>query len=106
MQIQERHVPGLSVLSVRPGHHLGSVDGLSFPYDPDRLLRIIKVLQEDPDDVIPVPGALVGQHGLFVSAHVDTLLNFTQKLRFFFLCVMMMEYTYFPSASLALAYCR
>lgn len=49
-----------------PGNHLGSVDALRLPDDADRLLRVVQVVQQHSDHVVPVFGALVGPGSFFI----------------------------------------
>lgn len=48
------------------GHHFSALYGVCVPDNLDSLLRILEVIQVDPDDVVPVLGIAVRLGGLLV----------------------------------------
>lgn len=48
------------------GHHFSALYGVGVPDNLDSLLRILEVIQVDPDDVVPVLGIAVRLGGLLV----------------------------------------
>lgn len=54
------------MFAVLPGNHLCSFHALGLPDDADSFLRIVQVLQQHTDGVVPVPGAPIGLESLRV----------------------------------------
>ena len=58
----------ISMVLILPGHQLGSFGAPIVLDDADSCLRIVEVVQMNPDGAVEVPGSLVGHDGIAVVA--------------------------------------
>ena len=98
----------MCVLSfVLPGNHFCSLDALRLPDDAHSVLRVVQVVQQHSDHVVPVLRALIGLSCVLIpEAHGTHIISFSLSDLSVFTVNTLRVGTYFPSASLALAYCR
>ena len=92
---------------VLPCNHLCSVNALRPPDNTNGILRVVQVVQQHSNHVVPVFRALIGLCRVLIPGTYSACqIRFSSNESTVFCINSFRIRTYLPSASLALAYCR